>query len=197
MVNRPRPSLFDRRWQTLTTVHMRLARLDGDPGDPHLAALDLTERLVGGDLRHMFRDSISGDRWHGEPAWWADWRLCWSRQHGLQFCHQSDDLAKQASMPRNGAAVFLWPVDTDRIWFSLKTDMRKSEPSPEPTLRRPPGPTPDLEWRILVARELVRRAMAGEKTLTGPRSLKLCRDRGLTDLPKLRTVQDWLHQLLK
>jgi hypothetical protein len=60
--------------------------------------------------------------------------------------------------------------------------------------RRTPGPHPELRWRQVLARELIRRALAGKPMPTAEEMCGLVQDE--SGSPDLRTVQKEMKELL-
>ena len=61
--------------------------------------------------------------------------------------------------------------------------------------RRQPGPVPEMKWRTVVAREVIRRARAGKPMPQAPEMLQYCQQE-LDWEPGLRTMQEYLRDLL-
>ena len=107
------------------------------------------------------------------------------------------------------AAFFVWRPKFEKIWPALAASAaphaasgaRDDEPTPAPTARtddklerRMPGPQPKLRWRTALARELIRRARAGEPEPTAEQMCALVQEKSGT--PDIRTVQKEMKKLL-
>ena len=110
---------------------------------------------------------------------------------------------------REDSAFFVWRPKFEKIWPALAasaaphaaSSARDDEPTPAPTARtddklerRMPGPQPKLRWRTALARELIRRAGAGEPEPTAEQMCALVQDK--SGKPELRTVQKEMKKLL-
>jgi hypothetical protein len=69
-----------------------------------------------------------------------------------------------------------------------------AEASTAPT-RNKPGPQPIKDWKTVVARELIRRAYAGEKKPTPSAMVRFCQNT-IDHSPDLSDMAKWLKQLL-
>lgn len=107
------------------------------------------------------------------------------------------------------AVFFVWKPQFEKISPALAvsaaphaaSSARDDEPTPAPTARtddklerRMPGPQPELRWRTALARELIRRARAGEPEPTAEQMCALVHDK--SGKPDLRTVQKEMKKLL-
>ena len=110
---------------------------------------------------------------------------------------------------RSGAAFFVCKPKFEKIWPALAasaasheaSSARDDEPTPAPTARtddklkrRMPGPQPELRWRTALARELIRRARAGEPDPTAEQMCASVQDK--SGKPDVRTVQKEMKELL-
>jgi hypothetical protein len=94
-----------------------------------------------------------------------------------------------------------WPALAASAASHAASSARDDEPTPATTARtddklerRMPGPQPELRWRTALARELIRRARAGEPEPTAEQMCALVQDR--SGKPDLRTVQKEMKKLL-
>ena len=110
---------------------------------------------------------------------------------------------------REDAALFVWRPKFEEIWPKLAasaaphaaSSARDDEPTPATTAsiddkpqRRRPGPQPELRWRTALARELIRRARAGEPEPTAEQMCELVQEK--SGKPDVRTVQKEMKNLL-
>jgi hypothetical protein len=202
------PSLDDPRWRPIIAVHKQLVEHDGDP---HAAAFDLTAALTSGELRCKWRRMGDGAYERVPSAFWTNYKLSYGPEGLRVIPHivtsppetavvRSTALARSwIDMPIGGAVFYVWKPDIDKIWPLLAVNMPKPEAKAdrqsETPPRRKPGPTPKYDWPTVVARELIRRAKAGEKDPTAIKMIEFCADR-LDYEPSLRSMQEWLKTLL-
>ena len=110
---------------------------------------------------------------------------------------------------REDSAFFVWRPKFEEIWPKLAasaaphaaSSARDDEPTPATTAsiddkpqRRRPGPQPELRWRTALARELIRRARAGEPEPTAEQMCELVQEK--SGKPDVRTVQKEMKNLL-
>ena len=110
---------------------------------------------------------------------------------------------------REDSAFFVWRPKFEKIWPALAasaaphaaSSARDDEPTPATTAsiddkpqRRRPGPQPELRWRTALARELIRRARAGEPEPTAEQMCELVQEK--SGKPDVRTVQKEMKNLL-
>ena len=110
---------------------------------------------------------------------------------------------------REDSAFFVWRPKFEKIWPALAasaaphaaSNARDDEPTPATTAsiddkpqRRRPGPQPELRWRTALARELIRRARAGEPEPTAEQMCELVQEK--SGKPDVRTVQKEMKNLL-
>ena len=110
---------------------------------------------------------------------------------------------------REDAAFFVWRPKFEKIWPALAasaaphaaSSARDDKPTPATTAsiddkpqRRRPGPQPELRWRTALARELIRRARAGEPEPTAEQMCELVQEK--SGKPDVRTVQKEMKNLL-
>jgi len=110
---------------------------------------------------------------------------------------------------REDSAFFIWRPKFEKIWPALAasaaphaaSSARDDEPTPATTAsiddkpqRRRPGPQPELRWRTALARELIRRARAGEPEPTAEQMCELVQEK--SGKPDVRTVQKEMKNLL-
>ena len=110
---------------------------------------------------------------------------------------------------REDSAFFVWRPKFEIIWPALAasaaphaaSSARDDEPTPATTAsiddkpqRRRPGPQPELRWRTALARELIRRARAGEPEPTAEQMCELVQEK--SGKPDVRTVQKEMKNLL-
>jgi hypothetical protein len=87
-----------------------------------------------------------------------------------------------------------WRFDASEVRALLPRRALSAElESPPP--RRKPGPPPKLDWPTVVARELIRRARAGEREPTAPEMCQFCEDKLLWQ-PDVSLMQRLLRELL-
>ena len=110
---------------------------------------------------------------------------------------------------REDSAFFVWRPKFEKIWPALAasavphaaSSARDDEPTPataartdDKPQRRRPGPQPELRWRTALARELIRRARAGEPEPTAEQMCELVQEK--SGKPDVRTVQKEMKNLL-
>jgi hypothetical protein len=110
---------------------------------------------------------------------------------------------------REDSAFFVWRPKFEKIWPALAasaaphaaSSARDDKPTPATTAsiddkpqRRRPGPQPELRWRTALARELIRRARAGEPEPTAEQMCELVQEK--SGKPDVRTVQKEMKNLL-
>ena len=90
---------------------------------------------------------------------------------------------------------YRWEFD-DREVAGLPAPPTPSLSPADASPRRKPGPPPKKDWPTHVARELIRRAGAGEKMPTAPQMLQYCQNT-LHFEPDIRGMQRLLRDLLR
>jgi len=198
-------------WMPAAEAHRMLA---GSLGDPDLAAKDLTAAVADkrSDKRlPCMRRAIAShiapdqDREIVPLSFWDEYEFGF------------DPVSEKLQIGAKGLAVefrfrvafFVWKPKFEKIWPKLAasaaphaaSSARDDEPTPAPTARtddklerRMPGPQPKLRWRTALARELIRRAGAGEPEPTAEQMCALVQDK--SGKPELRTVQKEMKKLL-
>jgi hypothetical protein len=173
-------------------------------GSVQLACRQLPQDLLAGQLQGAARCIRDGtETWLTfNPAWWQSLKISppillldstdrcrvegeadgWDRKREKRyfFVHRVE-LHK------------LYPVaDLDKL-YSVAVP---SEQADNPTSRRKPGHPPKHDWPMVVARELIRMALAGEKMPpTAPKMLQFCENK-LRWQPDIRQMQRLLSKLL-
>ena len=202
-----RLSLDSPNWMPAAEAHRMLTGL---LGDPDLAAKDLTAAVADKRLPCMRRAIASHiapdqDREIVPLSFWDEYEFGF------------DPVSEKLQIGAKGLAVefrfrvafFVWKPKFEKIWPKLAasaaphaaSSARDDEPTPAPTARtddklerRMPGPQPKLRWRTALARELSRRAGAGEPEPTAEQMCALVQDK--SGKPELRTVQKEMKKLL-
>ena len=186
--------LYSQNWMPAAKAHRMLTRL---LGDPDLAAKDLTAAVADKRLPCMQRVIASHiapdqDRKIVPLSFWDEYAFgfdpvsqklqIWPKGLAVEF--------------RFRVAFFVWKPE-----FEKRFAARDDEPTPAPTARtddklqrRMPGPQPELTWRTALARELIRRARAGEPEPTAEQMCALVQDK--SGGPDVRTVQKEMKKLL-
>jgi hypothetical protein len=123
-----------------------------------------------------------------EPKFWADLEIRRWQNGVALFPH---DINKR--LP-SGTVIHVWKPDLETIWptEAPATTAPVDEPKPQ---RRKPGPEPTADWPMRVARELIRRARAGEKMPTARQMCQWCED-NVGYQPDIRAMQRLLRELL-
>jgi hypothetical protein len=159
----------DPRWRPLEVLHKLLTeRL----GDPHLAALDLTEALAIGKLHCRMRRMHDGARFLVPVSFWvrhelSDWsdglRITQRRNQPRAEFVLPDGVIVPAGnkMPDGYAAFSAWERDFDRLW--LPTAASTLKPELEIDERRKPGPRINKDWKLHAAGELHRIVIVEKK----------------------------------
>jgi hypothetical protein len=165
-------------------------------GSTRRAAHELREGLHGGRLKSAAWQT-DGTCWHLEKSFWTDAEIeCWPDIAWEDGRHQNAGVRVRHKLEGQWD-FFVGRRDLEKLY---PTVVRVATPSPErrpdenPS-RRKPGPQPRHDWPTRVARELIRRALAGEKTPTAPDILKYC-GRELGWEPDIRAMQRLLRELL-
>jgi hypothetical protein len=188
-------------WMPVAEAHRLLTDLL-DNGD--LAAKDLTAAVAAKRFDKRLPCMQRAIPRHITPD--QDWEIVplsfWDKyEFGLDVSGRLGILRKNRFPPYAvefpiPVAFFVWKPKFEK-WFAARDD----EPTPAPTARtddklqrRMPGPQPELTWRTALARELIRRARAGEPEPTAEQMCELVQDR--SGKPDLRTVQKEMKRLL-
>jgi len=170
-------------------AHRMLTRL---LGDPDLAAKDLTAAVADKRLPCMQRVIASHiapdqDRKIVPLSFWDEYAFGFDPVSGkLQIGPKG--LAVEF---RSGAAFFVCKPKFEKIWPKLAASVVRTD---DKLARRMPGPQPKLRWRTALARELIRRARAGEPEPTAEQMCALVQDK--SGGPDVRTVQKEMKKLL-
>src|SRR5262249_40825027 len=86
----------------------------------------------------------------------------------LRVCKREAHILTPVGLAGGEPAFFVWRRKFEKIWPTLAASAAPHAASsarddePTPAKRRRPGPQPELRWRTALARELIRRARAGE-----------------------------------
>jgi hypothetical protein len=166
--------------------------LTGLLGDPDLAAKDLTDAVADKRLPCMQRAIASHiapdqDREIVPLSFWD--------KYEFGFDPVSEKLQPWAKglvdVEFFRVVFFFWKPKFEKIWPALAASAARTDDKLE---RRMPGPQPELRWRTALARELIRRARAGEPEPTAEQMCTLVQDK--SGRPDLRTVQKEMKKLL-
>jgi hypothetical protein len=201
-------------WMPVAEAHRLLTDLL-DNGD--LAAKDLTAAVAAKRFDKRLPCMQRAIPRHITPD--QDWEIVplsfWDKyEFGLDVSGRLEILRKNRFPPYAvefpiPVAFFVWKPKFEEIWPELAasaaphsaSSARDDESTPAPTARtddklqrRMPGPQPELTWRTALARELIRRARAGEPEPTAEQMCELVQDR--SGKPDLRTVQKEMKRLL-
>src|SRR5262245_45097797 len=181
--------LYSQNWMPAAKAHRMLTRL---LGDPDLAAKDLTAAVADKRLPCMQRVIASHiapdqDRKIVPLSFWDEYAFGFDPVSGkLQIGPKG--LAVEF---RSGAAFFVCKPKFEKIWPKLAASVVRTD---DKLARRMPGPQPKLRWRTALARELIRRARAGEPEPTAEQMCALVQDK--SGGPDVRTVQKEMKKLL-
>ncbi|PSO25116.1 hypothetical protein [Bradyrhizobium sp. MOS002] len=166
-LKRPSLRLDDPRWISLALAHhIRSEQLTGERY-ADLATPQIVEALVSEKLHSMRRnmatgecEGLSGPFWRGRDIIIID--------HQFQITPRG---------PRPGVhwETFVWKPDVDRLWPAAQTEQEAQTEKNVWTRREPPGPAPTRDWKMLVAREVIRRLMVGLKFPRAPEMRKFCK----------------------
>jgi hypothetical protein len=136
-----------------------------------------------------------------EPAWWRPLKISCPPISIIGSTGRScvDGVAEGWDLKQG---KWYWLVRRVELDTRYPGDLGKLYPVAAPseqvdntTSRRKPGPPPKHNWPLLVARELIRMALAGEKMPTAPKMLQFCEDK-LCWQPDIRQMQNLLRLLL-
>jgi hypothetical protein len=180
-------------WMPAGKAHRMLTGL---LGDPDLAAKDLTAAVADkrSDKRlPCMQRAIAS---HIPPD--QDWEIV-PLSFWVQYAFGFDPVSEKLQILAKGLAVefaagvvfFVCKPKFEKIWPKLAASVARTDDKLE---RRMPGPQPKLRWRTALARELIRRARAGEPEPTAEQMCELVQDKsGKLDI---RTVQKEMKNLL-
>jgi hypothetical protein len=201
-------------WMPVAEPHRLLTVLRGNPC---LAAKDLTAAVAAkGSAKRLpcMQRAIAShippdqDREIVPLSFWDKYEFGFDPVNGLKVCRKNYFPAYPVEF-RIPVAFFVWKPKFEKIWPALAASAaphaassgRDDEPTLAPTARtddklerRMPGPQPELRWRTALARELIRRARAGEPEPTAEQMCALVQDK--SGKPDLRTVQKEMKKLL-
>jgi hypothetical protein len=185
-------------WRLVRDVYKQLKE---EHSDPDIMLLDLFEAMDDGRVGYKFRQTVGGRKQALEsPGWLSEWERNSAPDDLSDVWVQRLEESGILRQARSGVVFYVWEPDlVEKLWPPCE-ERAESEPEtgqqPEKPPRRPPGPTPRYDWRILIARELIRRAKAEEKDPTATKMIELCAKSKLDYQPRLRSVQELLKQLL-
>jgi hypothetical protein len=182
--------LDDPRWVSLSVPHGWLVqRGDNESADHDLTALLRTRvpsmvRLWPGDERKQLPFS-----------YWDEGEHYVSSYSGKVRVYPARPFPVGPKGPIAEDVYFAWGPELEEFRPPPKTAAAVSAtvPDDEPQ-RRTPGPQPALAWRTALARELIRRALAGEPIPTAEKLCELIQDK--SGKPDRRTVQKEMKKLL-
>jgi hypothetical protein len=127
------------------------------------------------------------------PASWKGRSLIWKRKGRLP-----DSFEKRL----HPSMIYVWQPDLEKRWPLPSPPRSPSERATDPddlatdvSPRRQPGPRAKKDWPKVVARELIRRARAGEDEPTAAQMCQFCQNK-LGWQPDLRAMQRLLRDLL-
>jgi hypothetical protein len=153
-----------------------------------LACRQLPQDLLAGQLQGAARCIRDGtETWLTfNPAWWQSLKI----SPPILLLDSTDRCRVEGDRVELHK---LYPVaDLDKL-YSVAVP---SEQADNPTSRRKPGHPPKHDWPMVVARELIRMALAGEKMPpTAPKMLQFCENK-LRWQPDIRQMQRLLSKLL-
>src|SRR5262245_14667180 len=209
-------SLDSPNWMPLAEAHRLLTGLRGNP---YLAAKDLTAAVAAKRsdkrlpcMQRAIESEIAPDqdREIVPLSFWDKYEfICDLVIEKLRVCKREAHILTPVGLAGEDAAFFVWRPKFEKIWPALAasaaphaaSSARDDEPTPAPTARtddklkrRMPGPQPELRWRTALARELIRRARAGEPEPTAEQMCALVQEKSGT--PDIRTVQKEMKKLL-
>jgi len=173
------PPLEDARWVPLRGVYEALLRRTGNT---NIASIDLTEVLCNGKVRVSRRSIHTGEREHA-PTYFAE------------LCMEHGKIVRRVDFEKGrNWEFYVWAPDVAKCWPELK-QAAGDEGDTSTTKRRKPGPQPRHDWPTVIARELIRRAKAGEKDPTAAELAQFCQD-NLDWQPDISALQKQLQKLL-
>jgi hypothetical protein len=178
------------RWASLDEG---FAWAEGALGSSYLAENDLTEHFRSGRLPTAMRHRRDGvDTFERlEPPFWKRLQVGEPDENGdVRVWGLAAEIASFAPH------FFVEREPLEQLYSPGLVIEPASDASPAsdaPTRRRP-GPQPIKDWPTLVARELIRRAKAGEKEPTAIKMIELC-ERAIGYSPVLREMQKLLKKL--
>jgi hypothetical protein len=168
-------------------------------GNPHAAAKALTSAMANG-VPAMRESLTTGERELVPSSHWQDHELIaeWPRPDGVAvFAREpviDHGIMRTMGAPVRDFVYFVWRPALAKRW-SAAFPAAAAGADDKPQRRRPPGPPPEMEWRTLVAREIIRRMRAGEPMPKAPKMCEFCQKHSIEE-PSLRTMQGYLRALL-
>jgi hypothetical protein len=190
-----------REWASLDDAFERVKLC----GSAELAGHDLKQDFLTGRLQAAAR-CIAPDGTETcfifEPAWWLPFKISCppisiigsTGRSCVEGVAEGWDLkqGKWYWLVRRAELDTLYPgADLNKLYpVAAPNEQADNTPS-----RRKPGSPPKHDWPLVVARELIRMARAGEKMPTAPKMLQFCEDK-LRWQPDIRQMQRLLKFLL-
>jgi hypothetical protein len=140
----------------------------GVAGSWELAAIELTKALESGKVRALDRVTYKDgklEEYELLPDFWkankiSVWRKLRGEAAGERWLDFTNPLLLMGRERGAKHHVFFRRAGFDDLW--PRASVAGAEPTTKPD-RRKPGPRPRRDWPMLVAAELIRRALAGEK----------------------------------
>jgi hypothetical protein len=204
---KPPPTSPPRGWAPLKAAFAQVAV---SVGWDNLAAHDLTQDLRKGLLFSMCRSFDGSVTRLLRPSDWRQWRVQppyfmlnfdfsdrLPREHGVEVTPVDEN-----APPFVAGHIFVRRRELDeRYPATTPSERRADDKQPTPPLRSKPGPrtrTPTPEtaeaWPLHIARELIRRTLAGRKWPTGSSMLQFC-ENNWDWQPDIRQMQKLLKFL--
>ena len=203
MSKRGKLPLDDPRWLPLPRALEYCGRRIGSE---FFAPLEMQQEFAAGRIRTAARYLDQSTRPSTSKvallttASWKGRTLIWKRKGLLS------DSFKKGLHP---SMIYVWQPDLEKKWAppspppslserATEPPERPSEPldlAPDVSPRRKPGKRPTKDWPTHVARELIRRARAGEEMPTAAQMCQFCQNT-LGWQPDIRQMQRLLRDLL-
>jgi hypothetical protein len=191
-----------REWASLDDAFER-AKLYGSA---ELAGHDLKQdfltRQLQGAVRYIAPDGTE-TCFIFEPAWWRPLKISCPPIRIIGSTGRScvDGVAEGWDLKQGKWHWLVRRVELDKVYPGAEFNKSypvaaPSEQAENPTTRRKPGRPPKHDWDMVVARELIRMALAGEKMPpTAPKMLQFCENKWRWQ-PDIRQMQRLLSKLL-
>jgi hypothetical protein len=188
-----------REWASLDDAFERVKLC----GSAELVGHDLKQDFLTGRLQAAAR-CIAPDGTETcfifEPAWWRPFKISCPPILLLRATGRSrvEGVAEGWDLKQGKWYWLVRRVELDTRYpcalGKLYPVAAPSEQADNSTSRRKPGPPPKHEWPLVVARELIRMALAGEKMPTAPKMLQFCENKWRWQ-PDIRQMQRLLSTL--
>lgn len=165
---KPARPLDDPRWISLKLAHhIRSEQLTGARYSD-LATPDLIEALERETLISMRRNMATGEREELPGSFWLGRRIRIVDETFQIYAGQETPQVPRLRVPWE---FYVWRPNVDTLWLTAQG--AKTEQNVSRAER--PGPATTHDWKMLVAREVIRRLMTGLKFPRAPEMGKFCK----------------------